>query len=123
MNELLSGLKAIGIRGGLAIIFLVISLVAISRANTYRLERDVAEGANQILAERLTLSNASLEECDKALSDITIEGVARHDRLAMAAQAQMKRAEALKEEAERILRETPSGQCRTPQSILDSENL
>ena len=101
----------------LALVFVTIRADSIS-ADRERLRTELAQSN-----ARHSITRLSLQQLQDEMAAIVHAGALRESRVADALVEQRKRSELLHEEAQRILRETPSVRCEPPRSILGSDNL
>lgn len=98
-------------------------IASLARSHTLSLERDVQSGAVTILAQRLAVSNASLDECLQGMSEIIADGAGRDDRVAQHAAKQLADARLLLDQAKAFMDGGPTRECRTSSGAIRNKDI
>lgn len=114
---------AMKVAGGIVAALVLALIVVMARADSISNERDRLRDAVAEANARHAITRASLTQMQDEMAAIIHAGALREERVAEALAEQQKRSQVLRDEADRILRETPSVRCETPRSILQSDNL
>lgn len=114
---------AVKVSAGIIALLVIALVVVTARADAISSEREVLRNRLANAEARHAVTKASLEQMTNDLSRIVYEGATREDRVQQALDEQQERSAVLREEAAKIIAESVTDPCKTPQSVLQAKGL